>query len=88
MAAISYDVQWVDIVNRALTRVGLTQISNLDEGSSGANYGSQLLPQAIETVYPLLTTGETQPNTYSLYRLLSLLPMDMRTSTHFLRTLR
>ncbi|MGE4465606.1 hypothetical protein [Sphaerochaeta sp.] len=51
MAAISYDMQWVDIVNRALTRVGLTQISNLDEGSSGANYGSQLLPQAIETVY-------------------------------------
>lgn len=48
---LSYDAQWVDLANRALLRIGSEQISTLDEGVPRANYCSQLLPQAIETVY-------------------------------------
>ncbi|MEA4865353.1 MAG: hypothetical protein VB088_08145 [Sphaerochaeta sp.] len=48
---LSYDAQWVTLANRALLRIGSEQISTLDEGVPRANYCSQLLPQAIETVY-------------------------------------
>lgn len=51
MAQITYDAQWVTIANRALLRIGSDQISSLDNGTSGANFCTQLLPQAIETCY-------------------------------------
>lgn len=44
-------VQWVDIANRALARVGYQMISRLDEGSNAANYCSSLLPDALNEVY-------------------------------------
>ncbi len=51
MASLSYDAQWVTVVNRALARIGASQITSLDDGTPGANNGTQLLPQAIETVH-------------------------------------
>lgn len=49
--SISYDAQWVTIANRALIRIGAEPISALDDGTSGANFSTQLLPQSVETVY-------------------------------------
>lgn len=51
MTMITFDAQWVTIANRALLRIGSDQISSLDDGSVGANFCSQLLPQALETCY-------------------------------------
>ena len=51
MAMITFDAQWVTIANRALLRIGSEQISSLDDGTTGANFCTQLLPQAIETCY-------------------------------------
>jgi len=51
MTMITFDAQWVTIANRALLRIGSDQISSLDDGSVGANFCTQLLPQALETCY-------------------------------------
>lgn len=50
MATLSFDAQWVTIANRALLRIGYEAIASLDDGSTAANYCTQLLPQAIDTV--------------------------------------
>jgi hypothetical protein len=50
MATVSFDAQWVTIANRSLLRIGFKAISALDDGSTGADYCTQLLPQAIDTV--------------------------------------
>lgn len=50
MATLSFDAQWVTIANRALLRIGFEAIASLDDGSTAANYCTQLLPQAIDTV--------------------------------------
>ena len=51
MATLSFDAQWLTIANRALLRIGARAISSLDDGSTQANYCTQLLPQAIDSVF-------------------------------------
>lgn len=51
MATILFDAQWLTIANRALLRIGSKAISSLDDGSTSANYCTQLLPQAIDSVF-------------------------------------
>ncbi len=49
--SIITDVQWVTVANSALLWIGADTINNLDEGSPGALFCSQMLPLAIKTVY-------------------------------------
>jgi hypothetical protein len=49
--AISLDVQWVTIANRALLRIAQKALTSLDDGSSAADYANQQIPQALDEVY-------------------------------------
>lgn len=48
---IFFDSQWVTIANTALLWIGAETISSMDDGSPGANFCAQLMPQAVKTVY-------------------------------------
>lgn len=45
------NVQWLNIVNRALALISSSMLSKLDDGTEESNYAAVLLPQAVEEVY-------------------------------------
>jgi hypothetical protein len=47
---IDYSSAWVKICNRALSRLGCTIISAMDDGSNEAAYCTELLPEAVQAV--------------------------------------
>jgi len=48
--SVNYTASWTQICNRALGRLGSDNITDLSEGTKGADYCGQFLPEAIEYV--------------------------------------